>query len=168
MNTLSINTPQPSFKGVIVSPDLAVAKRPLTYITLRVVPNSKTKGIKIGTRTIQSEAANNITSFFSSMNSIKDLEPTLMLIKKGGKQRLVSLQTMIRSVFSKLGLKGVDKKCISELVKHQGYTIEETSKRNEYKIIFGDEPLVSINKIHVFPPSHTGAQNALAFNTAKT
>ncbi len=162
MNT-PINTPQPSFKGVLVSPDLAVAKRPLTYLTLRVVPNSKTRGIKIGERNFQSEAADNITAFFSQMNSIKDLEPAFLIIRKAGKQRMVSLKTMIRSAVSKLGLKGGDKKCLSDMVKHQAYTIEETSKPNEYKIIFGTEPLVSIDKIHLLPPNHIGAKDALAF-----
>lgn len=168
MNALSINTPQPSFKGVIVSPNLATAKRPLTYLTLRVVPNREARGIKIDTRTIQSEAADNITTFFSQLNSIKDLEPAFLIIRKAGKQRMVSLKTMIRSVVSNLGLRGKDKKFVSELVRNKTYTIEETSNPNEYKIIFGTEPLVEINKINIFPPAHTGAKNALAFNTAKT
>lgn len=168
MNTLSINTPQPSFKGVIVSPNLTNAKRPLTYLTLRVVPNKKTESIKISNLTIlikaATEAADNITAFFSQIKSIQNLEPAFLLITKAGKQRMVSLQTMIRSVVSHLGLKGEDRKCVSEILKHKNYIIEETSKPDEYKIIFGTEPLVEIDKINIFPPAHTGAKNALEFN----
>lgn len=172
MNTLSINSPQPSFKGVIVSPNLATAKRPLEYLTLRVVPNKKTEGIKIGKLSILKksarEAADNITRFFSQIKSIKDLELAFLPITKTGKQRMVSLKTMIRSVVSNLGLKGEDKKFVSELMKQQAYTIEETSKRNEYKIIFGTEPLVEIDKIKIFHTPPPKIQEALAFNTATT
>lgn len=125
MNTLSINSPQPSFKGVIIYPNITEAKRPLTSFVLHVVPDSDIKGIQTGSKVLDSDAADYMTKLFANQNFTNKLwlNPYTHWFKK-----------LINKVIHQSGLEYADKDDLFKFINNKRMSVKSTPREGEYKL----------------------------------
>lgn len=139
MNTLSMNSPQLSFKGIIITPDNSIVQRPLTYVMLHIVPDSATRGVKVGNRTTSSNAADQLTQLFLSADSLRHINQDYISVTKLGKSRFIKIRERINQLINQINLKPFNKNEILQFMKNKKLAIRRTNNPNEYKLIFGDD-----------------------------
>lgn len=153
MNTLSMNNPQPSFKGVRIYSDVNIAKRPISCFTLHIIPNRYFSGIMIGDKAVASEAANKMAGLFSNIGTIQDLNKNSYYTEtKAGKTWQVSLQTLIEKIIRQADLKRKDRSRILELVRNNELRVEKIpfKRGDQYKIRFGKDDELAVDRIEFF------------------
>lgn len=127
MNTLSINSPQPSFKGVRIYPDVNTLRRKATPLVFQIVPNSDFKGIEIGDRLIKSDAANTMTKLFADTEFKNQLwlNPFTRRFRK-----------LINRIINQIGLRSLDKEFLFDFIKDKKMTVETTSRPDDFRLKF--------------------------------
>lgn len=127
MNTLSINSPQPSFKGVRIYPDAAALRRKASSLIFQIVPDSEFRGIQMGNEVFRSEFADTMTKLFADDEFKKRLWLNPFTAK---------FRALINEVIEEASLELRDVKFLLEFIKDKKMTVEATSRPDNFRITF--------------------------------
>jgi hypothetical protein len=166
MNTLSINTPQPAFKGVKITSNFTHVKRPFTYIKFRIVPDSDVKGIRIGKRTLLSSMADTITHRFSDVASFKQTDKNSIIINNTNDFSNFNLRAFLKIMVSyEAGFRPNETEKMLEFMENQKLTVQRTNNSTGFDILVGKD---LIHELEILRTPHPEITKCLASGSKAT
>lgn len=142
MNTLSINNPQPSFKGVRITPDVTLGERPFEKVVFSFVPNYILKGIQMGGTRVKSETVEQLTELL--VDTISFHQPgqhslVTRSMKDPSKFSFIRLRKFINKIINELGLEHYDKDDLFKFLKKTKMTVQKPRGQDTVEVVFSSE-----------------------------